>query len=340
MRWFGFCFIAGCLLLFFVKTAQLVYCFNYFWPYFKIHYVDAGVTYMGTGSGFLYALNEFLSNQNIYFSWAFLRPVMHTTIEALIFNLAFALLFITLIKKDPWLNTWFKKSLAFVVLLLFALVLLTSNSKIGQFLFVVNLLLMLVFCFRQKRWITAGVLVSLFLLFGSVGLHYFGMGVLGRFAHSVDVMEGIKDHKEFANDGSLLPRLCAWNTALEMAKEKPVFGFGASFMKDFVARCTPERYPSLQKAYYHPHNQFLSVLVSNGIVGLCVFLLFWVQAVRLVWKNRRLWGWIWLITLFTFCCSEVFLINISFTYVCLPYCFLMVEYHNCKIVNSRHIPSV
>ena len=339
IRWFGFCFVIGCLLLFFVKISQLVYCFNYFWPYFKIHYVDAGITYMSTGSGFLYVLNEFLSNQNIYFSWAYIWPIMHTTIEALLFNLAFALVFIALIKKDPWLNTWLKKSLAIVSLILFALVLVISNSKTGQFLFVVNLLLLLVFCFRQKRWITAGVLVSLFLLFGSVGLHYFGMGILGRFAHSVNVMKDIKGHKGVINDGSLLPRLCAWNTAMEMVEEKPFFGFGYSAEKDFCEHFASS-YPAYPRRVLNPHNQFLYVLIINGYIGLTVFLLFWVQAVVLVWKNRRLWGWIWLLSLFILCCIDVLIKSIFLLYAVLPYCFLMMEYHNRKIVNSRHIASV
>ncbi len=184
------------------------------------------------------------------------------------------------------------------------------------------------------------MLSLLFLLFGTVGLRYFGMGILGRFAHSVAVVKDMKEHKEPTSDGSLLPRVYAWNTALEMAKEKPVFGFGAGFTKEFPVRCSPARYPALSRVYHHPHNQFLFVLVSNGIVGLCVFLLFWLQAVRLVWKNRKLWGWIWLLSLFAFCCIEVFFRNISFTYAVLPYCFLMVEYHNRKIVNSQSISPV
>lgn len=330
IKWFGLCFIIGCFWLFFAKTAQLIYCFHIFWPYFKIHYVEAGITYMNTGSGFLYALNEFLSNQNIYFSWVFLRPIMHTTIEALLFNLSFALIFIAYVKKDPWLGSFPKKCLAVIALMFFAIALITSNSKTGQFLFLVNMGLLLVFCFRQKRWKTAGALSSLFLIAGIIGFHYFGMGISGRFSHSVNVIKEFRGNKEVVDDGSLLPRLYAWNTAIEMAKEKPVFGFGAGFMKDFIARCNPTHYPVLHKAYHHPHNQFLFVLVSNGIVGLCVFLLFWVQAVRLVWKNRRLWGWIWLLSLFAFCCIEVFFRAISFLYVCLPYCFLMVEYHNRK----------
>ncbi|MDE5574649.1 MAG: O-antigen ligase family protein, partial [Bacteroidales bacterium] len=322
IRLFAFCFVIGCVLFVVVKITQLVYCFSIFEPYFKARYVNVGL---------LYSVNEFLSNQGIYFGWAYLHPIMNTTLEALIFNLAFSLTFIALVQKHPWLNSRLKKCVAVFILLLFSLILITSNSKTGQFMFVVTLITMLVFSFRKKRWSIAYSLSALLLLSGIGGIHYLEKGISGRFTNSIRVLNEMENHEQkITNDGSLLPRLYAWNTALEMAKEKPVFGFGASFRKDFVARCTPEHYPNLRKAYHHPHNQFLSVLVSNGAVGLCVFFLFWVQAVHLVWKNRRLWGWIWLLSLFAFCCIEVFLKNISFTYVCLPYCFLMVEYHNRK----------
>ena len=327
LRFFALCFVLGCTLLFLVKVSQLVYCFSVFEPYFKARYGNAGL---------LSFVNEFLSNQGIYFGWAYLRPIMNTTLEAMVFNLAFSLLFIALVQKDPWLNSRLKKCAAVFILLLFALVLITSNSKTGQFLFLMTLIMMLVFSFRKKRWHIAYGLCALMLISCIVGFHYFGKGISGRFANSVRVLNEIEKHeKKITNDGSLLPRLYAWNTALEMAKEKPVSGFGASFMKDFIARCSPERYPCLRKAYHHPHNQFLSVLVSNGVIGLCVFLLFWVQVVRLVWKNRRLWGWIWLLSLFVYCCIDVFLHNVSFSYVCLPYCFLMVEYHNRKKIPTQ-----
>lgn len=322
IRFFVLCFLIGCILLFFVKVTQSVYCFSIFEPYLKVRSGNAG---------WLYSINRFLSYQGIFFGFAYLRPIMHTTIESMIFNLAFSLIFIALVQKHPWLNSCLKKCAAVFILLLFALVLITSNSKTGQFMFVLTLIIMLVFSFRKKRWCIAYSLSALILLSCVVGFHYFGKGILGRFTNSMLVLKDLEKHtKKTTDDGSLLPRLYAWNTALDMAKEKPVFGSGSSFKKDFIARCSPARYPNLRKSYHHPHNQFLTVLVSNGMVGLCVFLLFWIQAVCLVWKNRRLWGWIWLLSLFLLCCIDVLFKLPFLLFASLPYCFLMVEYHNRK----------
>ena len=260
---------------------------------------------------------------------------MHTSVEALTFNLAFALVFIARIKKFPLLDSRFKKCLADFILLIFAFMLITDHSKTGQFLFIMNLFVLIGFAFQKKRWKIAGGSCFILILVGIFGLHFFGMGMLGRFARSVHVVQEIRSQKqEVTNDGSLLPRLYCWNTAIEMAKEKPILGFGIGFSKEYKERFAA-CYPNYREIYSHPHNQFLSVLVSNGAIGLLVFLLFWVQAVRLVWKNRRLWGWIWLLSLFLLCCIEVILKFSFLLYVCLPYCFLMVEYHNRKKIPTQ-----
>ena len=327
LDFFAGCFVAGCVLLLLVKVLQLVYCFNIFLPYFTIRYIDAGITYMSTGSGFLYALNEFLSNQVIYLSWAFLQPIMHTITEGLVFNMAFTLLFVARIQKHPFLKSRLRKFLADFILFLFTLALVTSCSKTGQILFGVNLFLLLLFAFRKKRWILACGLSAFLLLAGAVGFHYLGMGILGRFKKSIQVAENIKQNKEAVNDGSLLPRVYSWSSALDMAKEKPVFGFGSGFLKEYKD-LFDSRYPEFQKNYWHPHNQFLIALLSGGIIGLLVFLLFLVQTVRIVWKSRLLWGWIWLLGLLLLCSIDTIFYQTARFYCCLPYCFLMAACYN------------
>ena len=336
IRFFALCFVIGCVLLLLAKVVQSAYCFNLCWPYFKTWYIDLN-PYMSFGRGILVSVNEFLAYQRIYFSWVYLQPIMHTTLEALVFNLAFTLVFIARIQKHPFLDSRFKKCIADFILILFTLALVTSYSKTGQFVFIVTLFLLLVFVLRNKQWKIACGFIGVLLLFGCLGFYYFGSGISGRFERSLSVVEEIKDNKEILHtDNSLLPRIYCWNTALEMIKEKPVFGFGAGFTKKFKTTFA-SRYPLYPKNYWHPHNQFLSVFLSTGIIGFCLFLLFWVQAIRLVWKSRCLWAWIWIFSLFLFCCIEVFLSS-SFLYACLPYCFLMADYYNRN--NPQRFPSV
>ncbi|MCM1169149.1 MAG: DUF6337 family protein [Bacteroides sp.] len=320
------CFVAGCVLLVVAKAIQMVYIFDVLYPFLKLYYIDTGHTY--AGSGLLFVINEFLSNQAIYVSWANVRPILHTTIEALILNLAFALVFIARVKQHPFFNSRLKKCLADCAMLLFAAALITSNSKTGQFLFIVNLLLLLVLAFRQKRWKIICSVGTCLVVACTIGLYFFGVGILGRFTNTLHVFEDIKEHKQDkVNDGSLLPRIYCWGTAIEMAKEKPFLGFGAGVKKEYQERFV-SRYPNYPIQYKHPHNQFLFIIVSNGIIGLLVFLGVWVQAIRLVWKNRRLWAWIWLLDLFVFCCIDILFISPTLFYTLLPYCFLMVSHYN------------
>ncbi|MCH5243852.1 MAG: O-antigen ligase family protein [Lentimicrobiaceae bacterium] len=337
LHFFALCFVIGCVLLLLAKVVQSAYCFNLCWPYFKTWYIDLN-PYMSFGRGMLVSVNEFLSYQGIYFSWVYLQPIMHTTLEAMVFTIAFVLVFIARVQKHPFLDSRFKKCIADFVLILFTFALVTSYSKTGQFVFIVTLFLLLVFVLRNKQWKIACGFIGVLLLFGCLGFYYFGSGISGRFERSLSVVEEIKDNKEILHtDNSLLPRIYCWQTAIKMVKEKPIFGYGMGFRKDFDAHFAAD-HPDYYRSYRHPHNQFLFALISNGILGLLVFLLFWVQAVFLVWKSRRLWGWIWLLGLFLLCCFDTIFFESARLYFCLPYCFLMADYYNRN--NPQRFPSV
>lgn len=80
------------------------------------------------------------------------------------------------------------------------------------------------------------------------------------------------------------PRMEIWLVALQMAKERPLLGYGVCNAREqFIARGMHdgdfvERYAALYEARtgndlssMHPHNAFLEVMLEYGIVGLSVF---------------------------------------------------------------------
>jgi O-antigen ligase len=103
--------------------------------------------------------------------------------------------------------------------------------------------------------------------------------------------------------GLLAPALCArlasifatasyadrgfiWARALEMRRAHPLFGIGFG------------NYPRVCGAYYdavdatfpmrtHAHNQWLSILVETGPLGLALFCALWTSVVFLVWQTRK-----------------------------------------------------
>lgn len=340
LQGFAVCFVSGCALLCVAKTAMVAYMFDCLWPYFKVYYMDAGFTYRG--SGLLYVLNEFTGYLMYYYERVSVEPFMHQTLEALVLNVAVALLYMARIQKHPWLNTRGRKVLTDFVLLFFALMLVTTNSKTGQFLFLLNLLLFLCVLVWKRQWKAFGFVGGLLLVSGCIGFYYLGPGITSRFQRTIYVAQQQKmtEKKEKIlpedGDGSLSPRLYFWNTALEMVKEKPVFGYGASAKRDFKTHFR-QKHPEYKKTCRHAHNQALDVMLSTGILGLLLFVCFLVQAIGLVWKNHQVWAWVWLLGMILFCCIDVFFhLQIALFYLCIPLCFMMAERYNQR--HSKALP--
>lgn len=328
LQGFTLVFIIGCVFELIAKYWQLAYCLDVFWPYFKLHYIDAGITYHG--SGVLYSINEFLSSQLIYLDWACLKPFMQTTAEALIINIAFTLLCMARIKGHPWIKSRWIKLAVDMVLLFFAVSLVLSPSKTGQFLFAINFLSILIFTFWKNRQKIAYGMIGLLVAGSLLGGYFFGMGISSRFSQSLQVFKDVQKQETLYSDGSLLPRIYCWQTATKMIKEKPVFGYGAGYQKNYTQQFKAD-HPTYRTVYRHPHNQFLASLLIGGIFGLVLVLWFFVEVVRLVWKSRLLWGWIWLVGVILFSCTHViFFTQYQLFFVCLPFCFLLAEYHNRK----------
>jgi len=67
--------------------------------------------------------------------------------------------------------------------------------------------------------------------------------------------------------------------AYDVIKEHPLFGVGTGDSMDEIRKIIPEKWESL-KQMPHEHNQFLSVLVKLGIVGLLIYLNIFYQIVK------------------------------------------------------------
>ena len=90
--------------------------------------------------------------------------------------------------------------------------------------------------------------------------------------------------------GSADIRLSYWKAGLRMFKERPLLGFGTGcFGKVFTRFKEPGREES-QMA----HNNYLQVASELGIVGILIFLLFWIYVVRFLLNNiqkERIISW-------------------------------------------------
>jgi O-antigen ligase/Tfp pilus assembly protein PilF len=95
-----------------------------------------------------------------------------------------------------------------------------------------------------------------------------------------------------AGTDSVSLRLAIWQNTLEMIKERPVFGYGLGNHKihypKFNEKAVKEIVFSEISQPSHVHNDFLQLLAETGVIGggigLIVFVLFFVQVIRL-WQT-------------------------------------------------------
>jgi O-antigen ligase len=91
--------------------------------------------------------------------------------------------------------------------------------------------------------------------------------------------------KKDSADGRLLIWRCSW----EMVKEKPLFGHGyggfkanyMNFQADYFTQNPDSEYAMLADNVNRPFNEYISLIINYGLVGLLVFLVF----CRFLWRS-------------------------------------------------------
>jgi O-antigen ligase len=87
---------------------------------------------------------------------------------------------------------------------------------------------------------------------------------------SLDINVGKDKTTEIAKDYHQINfRLKLWPIALDLIQERPLFGYGAGTEKGLIYKETQIKGFNLQKV--HAHNQFLSISIQYGLIGLCIF---------------------------------------------------------------------
>lgn len=89
------------------------------------------------------------------------------------------------------------------------------------------------------------------------------------------------------NPTSVFPRIFAWKIFLDAFKAKPIFGWGQeSLPVAFFIHFNPQIYIFEKAIFDRPHNKFIEVLVSTGIVGFIGWILIFVAFVYYLLKQN------------------------------------------------------
>lgn len=92
-------------------------------------------------------------------------------------------------------------------------------------------------------------------------------------------------------DGGLVTRFAIWRAAFDVIRENPVVGVGLDFEKEALAEVFRKtEVPWLIDNFNNSHNQFLSCLISFGIVGCLLLIFYFIVLFRQAYLQR---SWIY-----------------------------------------------
>lgn len=168
-----------------------------------------------------------------------------------------------------------------MLILLVGLVQLASRSVLiaSLFIFLVAFPIFLPSGSIRFRFASVAVLACLMALGGIFSVDSF----------KARYVTGLKNDlaESTAHDETLEPRAIRWKFALELIQEKPLLGYGSGSEKELLKDIYYEK--KFYTSYLHElntHNQYLSIWLKTGLLGLLVFVATLTYGFALSWKRR------------------------------------------------------
>ena len=171
-------------------------------------------------------------------------------------NIILMIFYLKYINKDKRDSIIYNISIAIVVVAL----LLTESS--GAFIALVVSIL-IYYILKEKKDVRG--LIAIFITVGLISIIFFM--IQNKVANTTPLGEIVT---------SFNSRCRTWFGAVNMVFEKPITGWGMLGMlqhgSNFVYSDQPELYNKIITFLVHPHNLWLTFLVTLGIVGLAIYL--------------------------------------------------------------------
>lgn len=252
------------------------------------------------GFGALY----FVSTKNIFrFVWMFCIGMLVVIVYTLIHHATFGFGE----KEGHWVmwpffkdHTSYGALTALILPLLIGLYFQKSNSLIVQLVVIVSIIIDLLgiyFSYTRAAWLSvvAAIVVGLlihfkvkfkYLALGGVFL-MIGVGVYwteiqfllekNKYEHTTENFgERLQSATNVTSDASNLERINRWSCAIEMFKERPLFGFGpGTYAFEYARFQEPENLTIISTNFGdmgNAHSEYLGPLSETGLIGLLTFL--------------------------------------------------------------------
>lgn len=232
-------------------------------------------------------------------------------------------------------------SIASLVFLLMSLVLLSSKNLI--FITIIGAILFLIkeSKFAYKKWI---ILSSVLIFLASIALI---KPVKDRFLVEINANTEVVSLTNYRYDTpftGLTLRLVIWKICIEIINEKKAWiaGVGVGDFQDLINQKYIEKgiYAGNKQlgdtGYigYGPHNQWMEMLLSTGIIGLVYFIFFIGLSINYFIKNKLILAFLFMLVFVSVSMTECVL---STNKGIIFFAFFMVLFNNNKLVNEQNI---
>jgi len=160
------------------------------------------------------------------------------------------------------------KRITLLVLLALFLINVMVLSKIGVVTSLLLIIFNVVYWVKQnKKYKTGFAIILSILLFMIISYRE-----IEFFRYRVDEFTSVFKSGSSTNSSGI--RLHIWKHATSLVHEKPILGHGTGDVKDvLIDKYREHNLTSALEHRYNAHNQFFQILISNGLIGLSLFLL-------------------------------------------------------------------
>lgn len=214
-----------------------------------------------------------------FYNHSFTQPLgIHATYLSL--YVAMSIIFLLDLLSGVSFKKGIPLSIALLILVIGLYFMASRNTMLA--LLLIGLVVYPIFRLRHKFL----YFLSAIVLFGSIlFISNKDNYIVNRF--STDIIDDLNLDNQYTFENPE-PRIMRWKCALELIKEKPLFGYGAGDEIPLLMNSYKQKGMSVSyKEEFNTHNQYLSILIKNGIFGLIAFLLMMVYFFRIALLSKN-----------------------------------------------------
>lgn len=194
-----------------------------------------------------------------------------------------------------------------------------NKSRFLQYFFISINLVLLVMTGVRATLLFFPIIITAFFLFSKTSLYYkikicllifslfFCFTIFNKdFTKRLSEISNPQTYSQLNLHNSASIRSSVWDCALTQAKQSnPIIGEGLGDTRGLLQDCYDSQYPELNK-YYNTHNQYLSIYISIGVIGLLTIAIFLYRVSRSVSiQNKKYFSFTLIFYLYMFIFENV-----------------------------------